>query len=270
MDFKKILITFIMVFLAMDIFLAFSWLRLQQPVVTPSSTNEILAEMTNEDISFGKMSGKVPYGAYLSGVESGSYLANHQAELASRWQVSMKDDALTATLDEPINLGKNNAAVVASLRKLVRNTTDVIRGSQYAYDRDLSDFGTYQAKSGKVIVFAERVSDNRLFYSTHAQIRFKVTAANKLVSYTQTYVNNPTILRDESQLISQKQALTVVYQFNEISTKSKVLWSKLHYAQLTTINSDTIYVPAWFFAVRDSAGEEKIHKVNAFNGTLMK
>jgi regulatory protein YycI of two-component signal transduction system YycFG len=270
MDFKKIVLTFVGIFLVLDIFLGFSWIRMRQAVSTSSTTNEILNEMKSEGIEFGTTSNEKPYGAYISGDETGQYLDSHRGQLDKKWQVGFAVDELTAVLSPPLNIGDTNKEKVAALKKIVANPADVIRGTQYVYDEDQSEIKSDDTGDVQEYVFVQKVSDNRRFYSSHAQIRFSVDNHDNLLSYTQTYVNNPTVLRDESQLISQAQALTVVYQYNEIANNGRVLWSKLNYAQLLTIDDDTIYVPAWFFAVRDSSGEVSLQKVNAFNGTLLK
>ncbi|MBC6498346.1 two-component system regulatory protein YycI [Weissella confusa] len=55
MDFKKILATFLVVFVAIDIFLAFQWFQIHQPTANPTATESILSEMKSDGIQVGNL-----------------------------------------------------------------------------------------------------------------------------------------------------------------------------------------------------------------------
>ena len=120
------------------------------------------------------------------------------------------------------------------------------------------------------MVYALKISDSRSFMSQRAQIRFVLTANHELKSYTQSYVENPQVLRDSTSLISEEKALIGAYQYNEIPNNGTVNWSELGYSPLTTVHGDIIFVPAWIFSVTDPSDETTILRVNALNGSLMK
>ena len=55
MDFKKILATFLVVFVAIDVFLAFQWFQIHQPTANPTATESILSEMKSDGIQVGNL-----------------------------------------------------------------------------------------------------------------------------------------------------------------------------------------------------------------------
>ena len=67
MDFKKILATFLAVFVVIDIFLAVQWFQLHQPASNPTSSESILTEMRNDGIKVGKLGQTEKTGVYLAG-----------------------------------------------------------------------------------------------------------------------------------------------------------------------------------------------------------
>lgn len=271
MDFRRIMWVFLAVFIALDLFLAMSWIRMQQPVVTATTTQEVLNEMKEDGISFEKPSLNLQYGTYYSGENSDSYLKDKVGKIESNWDTSFSEgETLTAVRRQPLRLQSDSGASIKQLEKMLRQGNQVIDGKDYRYDSQLTEYANSNLAGSKIFVFSQKLTRHRQFSTVHAQIRFIVNSKDQLVSYTQTHVSNIMKLRDETQLISEEQALTVVYQYNELPNNSQVKPGKISYTTLTTVDNDTIYIPVWSFGVKDASGGMMVHKVNAINGTLLK
>lgn len=270
MDFKKILATFLAVFVVIDIFLAVQWFQLHQPASNPTSSESILTEMRNDGIKVGKLGQTEKTGVYLAGKSGETFLRDRLSTLSKTWDAKLTNDQLTVTPSRTINLGKSRADVRKAIDKIVNNPRKVIAGSQYRYDAKLTKYANKTSTESDVVVYAQKISDSRSFMSQRAQIRFVLTANHELKSYTQSYVENPQVLRDSTSLISEEKALIGAYQYNEIPNNGTVNWSELGYSPLTTVHGDIIFVPAWIFSVTDPSDETTILRVNALNGSLMK
>ena len=98
-----------------------------------------------------------------------------------------------------------------------------------------------------------------------------VNKDKQLTSYTQTYVDNVKTLREKAVTISEKKALVALYQYNQVSSSSRVVWAKLGYSRLLKLKDSSVYVPTWIFAVRGkNSSNISLHRINAFTSASMK
>lgn len=269
MDYKKILATFLVVFLMIDAFLALQWIQLKPSFLNPTSNDSVLTEMRNDGIQVSKLDNGSHTGVYLAGRAGSAYLRRHVGDLSNRWTTRFADNQLTVTLDEPISLANKGTTVQRELERLLVDGTKVIGGTRYQFNQKLTDYANQTTDDVQVMVFTQRISPKRKFITPQAQIRFMISHNHHLLSYTQTYVANPQILRDATVLLSEKKALLAAYQYNEIPNNSQVKWGQLGYVVLTTVKKDIIFVPAWTFSITNAAGEVSIVHINALNGALM-
>ncbi len=112
---------------------------------------------------------------------------------------------------------------------------------------------------------------NGLIYSTEAQVRFNLNANHQIVSYTQSYLQDVKSLREKSETISETRALIWLYQYNEIPNNTKVVWSKLAYTKLLSIDTDRVFIPTWVIAIKpQNSPQVQLKKINAFTGGIIK
>lgn len=272
MDFKKVLAAFLVVFVAVDIFLGVQWVQ-EYPFSDNRTTDQqILDEMSDDGISYGKLSQTRHTGSYLAGKSGKQELANQQKELKSGWQSLFSDDQLVVIPATDVQLGTDEDSDRVALDKLVAKGNRVIKGDEYQYSQKMTELvRAKENTSAKLYAYVEKVpSDNHTLVTGQAQIVFEVDSKHRLQKYEQQYVNQLQFLRDDMQLISEKQALINLYQYNELPNNSTVKMSKLGYAPLTTVKDDIIFIPVWQFLVETSNKETTLITVNAINGSIMK
>lgn len=261
MDFRRIEMIFLFVFIALNIFLGISFFQSQQVDLATSGagTTQVLLEIKHDDIKLPKLS--------TSG-ERGAYLANTQKTSLRTDVAGLQDQTLrfagsnpltlTATLNAPENVKSHTAA---KLQRWVKRPENVAHGAAYKFQKDLSTATSY--------VFAQRVRGN-LVNDSRAQLTLHV-ADGRLTGYTQTYLNNLVTLRSDVALCSAQDAVTTLYRENEIASNSKVLWVRLSYTYLLNAKGSTVYVPAWSVGIESQGSKNlTVKKVNAINKTVMK
>lgn len=87
--------------------------------------------------------------------------------------------------------------------------------------------------------------DQRPVYSKDGQLIFYVNTSNQVTGYVQGHLVAKKQLREESELISQSRAVTLLYQYNEIPNNSKIEWANLGYTRLLSTDEGAVYVPTW-------------------------
>ena len=106
----------------------------------------------------------------------------------------------------------------ADLTTFMSQRTNVIHGTEYVYDADLSSNGDY--------VFVQKVADGEIMTGA-GQVHLFVNKNKQLTSYTQTYVNHVKTLREKAVTISEKKALVALYQYNQVASSSRVVWARV-------------------------------------------
>lgn len=259
MDFRRIEMIFLVVFIALDIFLFASYHQAQSVVVNSSSSaTSVSSEMKSSDISTGKLSTKKQRGYYLSGKADES-IGEKTDNLNNKRAVFVRDNAVTVALKNPLNLkGKDPATV---LNKFVKGENNILHGDSYKYMSKLTTDNSY--------VFYQATNYGQI-YDTDAKIIFN-RQGDKIVSYQQTYTNNISILREEQDTISEQDAVNNLYIASEIPDNSKILWTNLSYGRLLTAKGSAIYIPVWHVEVMNkNIGNKTLKLVNGFSGNTMK
>ncbi len=115
--------------------------------------------------------------------------------------------------------------------------------------------------------------EGKPLFSNDGQIRFRLNSDHEITGYTQTYLQDVEILRQRSNTISQRRAITWLYKHNQIPNNSRIRWSVLSYSKLlnTTTDDKAVYVPTWTVEIKTkNSGAIQQLQVNAFNSTVMK
>ncbi|WP_054657887.1 two-component system regulatory protein YycI [Apilactobacillus ozensis] len=254
MDFKRIQLIFLIVFIMIDIFL-FNMFHenrsLQTESVSQSNSSEIVKQMQNDQILVATTpSDKVSEGYYLA-AESNDSLKNSIKDLQNQ-SARFSNGFLRSTFKR--KWGKD------SIDKIMLNPSYITHGSQYEYAKNLSNANT--------LVYLQK-HDNGTFYSSiYGQIRFNISSDGLVLGYTQSYLSDVRILREKSATISGSKALYNLYQYNEIPNNSKIDWEKLYYTKL--LQNNQVYIPTWViaFTTGDSSNIQ-VKRINAFTGSML-
>ncbi|TLQ05098.1 hypothetical protein FEZ51_02330 [Pediococcus stilesii] len=263
MDFRRIEVIFIIVFAILNAYLFGSYWQYQLESGTVSSTSSsrnttILKEMRNDQITYMPLSNTKSSGYYASAKVDTS-LKNDLKRLIDQ-NARVSGDKIYSTLADPVTI--NVKQPQKKLNAFVKNRNNIIFGSQYTYNVNLSN--------STQIVYTQMI-DGRPVYSKAGQLIFYVNGAQEVTGYTQGHLANQEQLREESDLISQTRAVTWLYQYNEIPNNSKIEWAELGYTNLLTTDNGVVYVPTWIIGIKSksSTGIET-KRINAFSGVLIK
>ncbi|MDZ7835967.1 MAG: two-component system regulatory protein YycI [Alkalibacterium sp.] len=90
-----------------------------------------------------------------------------------------------------------------------------------------------------------------------------------IISYQQTYAGPMTPQGSTQSIITDRQAIEILFQNNEISSNSTVSQPILSYYRTLHLEDLSMYGPVWFVPVRDSSGETDICRVDALERTII-
>lgn len=266
MNFKRIQWIFLLAFLLFDIIVGSSLLLATRFTVSNGQQNRqsaVLKEMKNDSISYGNLSGKQQTGYYIAGKRSGDNgkLEQESGKLRDQ-EFRFSSGTLTSDFNTPIKMKEKNPE--KRIDQLLNNKRMVALGKHYRYNEQLSDKNT--------IVYTQMVEGQPLV-ANDGQLRFHLNSNHELTGYTQSYLQDIEVLRQRSNTISQRRAVTWLYKHNQIPNNSRILWATLDYAKLlnTTTDDKAVYVPTWNVEIRTkNSGAVQRLQVNAFNSTVMK
>ena len=262
MNFRRIEWIFLIAFVVLDIFLGFMFVQTSSGTTTKSSSDTattVISEMRADNISFKNPGTKEGTGYYIAG-NNESGLKQRLSQLTEQTARVQSNGKLTSTLRTARALDSDS--IKSELVAFMQQANNVIHGDEYVYDAALSSNGDY--------VFVQKVADGEILTGT-GQVHLIVNKNNQLTSYTQSYVNNVKTLREKAVTISEKKALVALYQYNQVSNNSRIVWGRLGYSRLLKLKDSSVYVPTWIFAVRSkNSTNVSLHRINAFTGASMK
>ncbi|KRL59187.1 two-component system regulatory protein YycI [Latilactobacillus fuchuensis] len=266
MDFRRIEMIFIAIFIALDIYLFIS-LKDNQAVsstaiTSGSQTSQILKDLKDDQITVKPLSNAKEDGYYLASRQKDqTKLATSSQQLTNQVvSFDKTQKTLISELDKPLTYRKNHALL--AVKAFMKSNNNVVLADQYRYSPELS--------SDQQVVFVQKVPGG-VMMDEHGQLVFLIEDG-QINQYTQTYANKIQILREkEMTKVSAKEAVIDLYTDNEIPNNSKVSWVKLGYSALLDANSSTVYVPVWQVAIENKNSKSVVVKrINAFTGALMK
>lgn len=263
MNFRRIEWIFLVAFVVLDVFLAYMFVQTSSSTSNTKSTSgttaTIIHEMRDDNISFSNPSSKENTGYYIAG-NNDSGLKAHLSQLSGQATRLLSNGKVSSTLRTTVAVNADHPE--KSLDQFIVQSTNVIHGTEYVYSEDLSSSGDY--------VYVQKVADGKILTGT-GQIHFTVNRNHQLIGYTQGYLNNVKTLREKAVTISEKKALVALYQYNQVSNNSRIVWGKLGYSRLLKLTDSSVYVPTWVFAVRSkNSSNISLRRINAFTGAAMK
>ncbi|MEJ6399947.1 two-component system regulatory protein YycI [Nicoliella lavandulae] len=262
MNFKRIQIIFLITFVIIDILL-FSIMNQNLNLQTEgdgSGGSNIIKEMRNDQITLKTPSKDNGNGYYIAG--SRDDVINQEAYKLTNQNVKFSNHVLQSTFKRPLAMYSSHPE--DKLDQLIKSESFVINGNSYQYNKQLSDDST--------IVYVQKAYGSQL-YSSYGEIKFNISNDNgdkRLLGYTQTYLDNVNSLREKSQTISEEQALSALYQYNEIPNNTKIEWTQLAYTKYIAIKKNYIFIPTWIVAYKTANSSDiQIKCINAFSGSII-
>jgi len=264
MNFRRIQWIFLVAFIALDIFLGYSYISNNEftiSVVQSTKDESIISEMKNDGIEAGKLSTTRQSGYYIS--TSGSGILQDKLSSLKGQSASYNNGVLTSNFNQPVKINVKHPD--KTLNKIVADKNKILFGSRYVYAADLS------SEYENDVIYVQKGPGLNVG-GTEGQIRFKVNSENQIISYTQSYLNDVKTLREKERLVSERKAVLYLYQHDEIPDNSKVKWTKLGYTRLLALDDDNaVYIPTWMVAIQAKNSDSiEIKRINAFTGTLSK
>lgn len=261
MDFKKIEIIFLTVFLSIDIFLFFT--ILQTPSLStdaPNSTeNSIKTEMQADNITTPKLSTSYSNGYYLASKVSDSLQSKMTELVDQRVSYDKNTKILSSSLNTSITFS-NHDDLVKKLTEFKKNSTNILEGTDYVISDALS--------STNEIVFAQKTKYGKLTDSTGLLHFYSRDSA--IIGYTQSYQENVVPVREKQETISQSEAVNYLYMYSELPNDSSIKWVILGYTKMTEVKGNIIYLPTWLIGVENKNTKNlQIKRVNALNGAII-
>ncbi|EXJ23263.1 hypothetical protein ADIAL_1280 [Alkalibacterium sp. AK22] len=265
MDFKKIESIFLMTFLLLNIYLLISFLNrsnLQHASTAPDQVN-LLREMEQIGIELPSLNEEVREVYYVQ-ADRNDLLEENVDQLENQAGSIAEDGTLyTSILSDPIEIdGNPEDGFTETDFSRLNNFIDsdaVLFGEEYTFlrfDRTDSRFIFSQEVEG--IPVADGTSEISLFYGSDGNI----------ISYQQSFAGPMSTQGSPLEIITDRQAVEVLFQNNEISSNSIVSTPILSYQRTLFLEDLSMYGPVWFIPVRDSNGET-ILRVDAFEGTVV-
>lgn len=261
MDWSRIKTIFIITFLLLDIFLAYEVIakrsRNQLDVLTDTSIEE---KLEADEIKYVDLPKEVVKDTYIS-AQSKTITDEElkQLKLSKKQEITLINSVtIQSKVKEELYVPEKNKQFFFNqfLKEYVYN------GEQYQYwkvDENEKSVYFFQKYKGKVI-----------YYNNSAMVILKYDDENKVIGYEQTMLAHITDMEPtggSQELIPAIKALEILYEKNEIPSKSKVTKVELGYFKLIPDETDIqVITPTWHFVVND----ESDLFVNAIEGQVVR
>ncbi|MFO8069681.1 MAG: two-component system regulatory protein YycI [Alkalibacterium sp.] len=265
MDFKKVENIFLITFLLLNVYLLVSYLNrndIQQATSSPGQVN-LIREMEQIGINIPTLQ-EEERDVYYVQADSNQSLEDNVDQLENQAGSVAEDGSLyTSILSDPIEIEGNpddgfTEEDYAKLNAFILDGS-VLFGEEYMYLRyDRSQNRFIYAQEVEGIPVADGTSEISLFYGSDGNI----------ISYQQNYAG-PMIPQGSTQsVITDRQAIEILFQNNEISSNSTVGRPILTYYRTLHLEDLSMYGPVWYVPVTDTSGEQVL-RVDAFERTII-
>ena len=263
MDFKKIEIIFILTFLFLNGYLLWRVLENNQNDFTGIATNQVdlIEEMKDEGIelpNFEDEAHEVPY------VQAAAHnlLEENSSRLTNQTGIVESNGSLYASiLSDPIQLSEGPELTTNDLETLTEFVLSdaILYGDQYQFIR--------YTPSTRQIIYGQ-VANNIPIVDGTSNIIFHLNGNKEIISYEQKYAGPVTVQGESRTLITDQDAVEILYQNNEIPTGTEVRKPLLTYSRTLHLEDLSIYVPVWLVEVTTST-DVLVKRVDAVNGSVI-
>jgi len=265
MDWSKTKTIFILAFLVLDIFLAFQYQEKMKSNKYDMITQTTIEEQFKaEDIKYEDLPNEVIEGSYIT-AKSKQFTEEEIQNLHNQEPMFPNDEQLTPvtklrmSFSEPIPLPAETDKMTNKLNQVL--TSQIVAGDQYRFWR-------YDEKTKQVIYLQEY--DGHVIFQDETDgigmIVFYLDENREVVSYRQTLLEDIIELENKEELYTAIQALKVLYDKNDLKSKSTVTAVDYGYYTQIPLSEQQILAPTWHIVVN----EQEHYYVNALEGQVIK
>ncbi|WP_307893005.1 two-component system regulatory protein YycI [Bacillus swezeyi] len=273
MEWNRTKTIFIIVFLILDIFLAFQYFdkrRINQfPILEKSTLQE---DMKADHISYGNLSKESSKGSSISAqkrIFKESEIKSLKGQKPKPLMNMSKGDPVTEIkmeFDNPIALPKTDIKTKA--REIVNQ--EIIDGSKYKFwkiDKAQNQIIFFQTYNGNYI-FQDRQNNAN---NEMGEVVLYFNDKNEVVSYKQSMLQEIKEVKTEN-LISAVGAVEALYYPDYLKKYSKIKSAELGYFTQYPLASAQIFVPVWRIEIQRKTDDKTIHEefiVDARDGAVL-
>ncbi|MDF7627602.1 two-component system regulatory protein YycI [Lactobacillaceae bacterium L1_55_11] len=255
MQFKRMLILMLGLFVALDLFLYVSWQQgFQNNVDVNAPSSDIIQEMKKQNITLPRVSQKTYEMSYMA-AESDTNLSGSARLYGGMLNYNIKDGALNLNFrgDGRGSLESGDSYYRAEIEKwgyqynhLLSQAKDVHGGQTYAAYSQTALGWPVLAKTGLLEVTYDRTSHQGTV------VQHRLSAVERL--------------RESEDTISEQAAIEDLYRYNVLNSGDKLSTGELGYDVADHYDGKDIYQPVWLFLNTNKNGDKSLLKVNAFTG----
>ncbi|EST90398.1 two-component system regulatory protein YycI [Vagococcus lutrae] len=264
MDFKRIEFIFLITFLSLNLFLAFSYFQGQaETTQLPESSylDNIESRLKEEKIT-------IPHD-FSTQEREGYYLSALPTNFEERGVTknARLNDAMTVVEDLEnvpiVDISKKN--VRQEVESFVTNSEDIAERESYTYSSALSE-------PPYVFVYTQSF-EGIPFYdgSSKLVITLEDTANDRLTlsQFSQTHIEDVEPLREKQVLITEHDAIVTLYLASRIPNGATIKQTTLAYTKIFSVRGKDVYVPTWLIWIENKDKELQIEKINAFSNSII-
>lgn len=266
MNYKKVELIFLIAFLMLNGYLLSICKENSsvQNMETVSEKVNIETIMKKGHITYtGPLSSKHAEGTYLSADTTN--LFNNESTLKNQ-TITNNQGVLTSRLDQSLWMTGDSDELQAQVEQFLKQSDHIQYGKDYRYLKNAS------YNSDKAICYAQQWHDVPIFDETAEIVFIKESVGHhksRIIGYKQQHITNMKAMRDNRELISQKEALHTLYSNGKLPSNSTINWMVLGYTKILTTDQTNVYVPTWLISVKTEAGTDQVTKVNAIMNRIM-
>lgn len=263
MDFKKIEIIFIVTFLVLNGYLLYRVLDNYENGFTGNAATQInlAQEMKDENIELPEFEDEEHDVPYVQAAAN-NLLEENAEQLTKQTGVIEDNGSLYASiLSDPIQLSEGEELTtkdIATLSEFVLSDA-ILFGDEYQFIR--------YVPSTRQIIYGQ-VANNIPIVDGTSNIIFHLNGKKEIISYEQTYAGPVTVQGQSRKLITDQDAVEILYQNSEVPSGAKVRKPLLIYNRTLSLEDLSMYVPVWLVEVVTST-DTIIKKVDAVNGNVI-
>lgn len=262
MDWNKTKTIFIIVFLILDSFLLYQFLK-------KHSTNqyEVIADLSFEEklkvdgIEYVELPKDSIQDQYMSA--KSKIFTEEEVNKLSKQKVKVTEETfLESELDEPLEI-KNDFDPI-QIDNFIKD--HVINGEQYR-------FWEYNEEE-QLITYYQEYKGRPFFKNLSGHLVFHLNEDNEITGYVQTMLDSIEPLRDKEEVLPAFKAIENLHQKGMLKPDSKITQIGLGYYTLVYLGESKesqvsqVLTPTWHFVVERKSEKENL-LVNAFEGQII-
>ncbi|HHY74909.1 MAG TPA: hypothetical protein GX497_17105 [Bacillus bacterium] len=256
MDWGRTKTIFILIFLALDLFLVYQIIEKRTTAELEYMTESTIEEQLEADeITYGNLPKELERESYITAKRK-KFISSDLMKLKNQTISFISDDWIISKLTKPIALPDRN--IEAFLVEFLKE--NVISGNSYMY------WG-WDKKANKLLFF-QTYRERPLFFNEYAMISMQLNKANEIISYEQKMMVDIKEIEEEGsnqEIIPPLKAIEILYNKDYLTSSGHITKVELGYYKNVPISEDVqIFVPTWHVVLDN----EMDYFVNAIDGQI--